>query len=225
MEKTKKLVIIGAKEIANMAYEYFTWDSEYEVAAFAVHRQYITTETFRDLPVIPLEELINRCPPDDFFCFVAASSEFLNRKRAALYHDIKKEGYRFASYISSRAFVWRNVEIGENCFILENNTLQPFVKIGNNVTLWSGNHIGHQARIADNCFLTSQVVISGYVDIGENTFMGVNAAVADNIKIGRDNFIGMGAVVNKTSKDDQILLGNPAKPSPVSAKTFCSVKE
>ena len=50
---------------------------------------------------------------------------------------------------------------GDNCFILEDNTVQPFVTIGNNVTLWSGNHIGHDSVIEDDCFISSHVVVSG----------------------------------------------------------------
>ena len=106
--------------------------------------------------------------------FVAVSYTHLNRVRTKLYEQAKNKGYSLASYVSSKAFVWRNVEIGENCFIMENNVLQSNVKIGNNVTLWSGNHVGHRTVIRNNCFLSSHVTISGFCDIGENCFLGVN---------------------------------------------------
>ena len=77
-----------------------------------------------------------------------------------------------ASYVSPRAFVWRNVKLGEHCFIFENNVLQPFVNIGDNVVLWSGNHIGHHSKIGDHCFVSSHVVVSGFCDIGANCFLG-----------------------------------------------------
>ena len=40
MGKTRKLVIVGAGEFAEITYEYFTFDSEYEVVAFAVEKEY-----------------------------------------------------------------------------------------------------------------------------------------------------------------------------------------
>ena len=45
MEKEAKLVIIGAGEFAEIAYEYFTYDSPYEVVAFAVEKKYRNTDT------------------------------------------------------------------------------------------------------------------------------------------------------------------------------------
>lgn len=205
MNKTKKLVIIGAGETAKIACEYFSVDSEYDVVGFSVDRQFITCQSISGLPVIPLDELELIFPPADYWVFVAVSSTKLNRVRSNLYTQAKNKNYRMASYISSKAFVWRNVQIGENCFIFEDNTVQPFVKIGNNVILWSGNHIGHNSIIQDHCFLSSHVVISGFCDVGEYSFLGVNSTVINNINIGRDCFIGAGALVQKNVPSGSVM--------------------
>lgn len=209
--KNKKLVIIGTGEIANNAYEYFTCDSEYEVAAFSVNKNYFNYNKFLDLPVVCLEEIEKHYSPDKYYAFVALGNGKLNHQRTILYNYIKLKGYKFASYISSHAFVWDNVQIGDNCFILQNNVLEPFVKIGDNVTLWSGNNIGHRSIIHDNCFISSQIVISGMCEIGEFSFMGVNSCTAENVKIAENNFIAMGACVNKNTKPNSMYTGNPAK--------------
>src|SRR5689334_24052241 len=186
MENPTKIVIIGDGETAELAYEYFTYDSPREVVAFSVEREYAKKESLFGLPVVHFEELAQLYPPQDYDAFVAISYTQLNRVRARLYQEAKRKGYRCVSYISSRAFVWRNVEIGENCFILENNVLQYAVRVGNNVVMWSGNHVGHQTIVHDNVFVSSHVVISGYCEIGENCFLGVNSCLANNITIGRD---------------------------------------
>lgn len=222
--KTKKIIIIGAGETANLAYEYFTYDSEYEVVAFAVNKEYIKEKTFRDLPVVEFETVENLYSPDEYGAFVAMAGEKLNRNRTKMYNATKQKSYELVSYISSRAFVWHNVEIGENCFILEDNTLQPFTKVGNNVIMWSGNHLGHQSVIKDNCFISSHCVICGCSEIGENSYLGVNCSIADYVKIAKDNFIAMGAVVNKKTKENCIYIGNPAKRAEVSAKDYCGVE-
>jgi sugar O-acyltransferase (sialic acid O-acetyltransferase NeuD family) len=205
MDKMKKLVIIGAGETAEIACEYFTVDSEYDVVGFAVDHQFITSPTIAGLPVIPLDELDLRFPPASYWVFIAVSSTQLNRVRSRLYKYAKDKKYRIASYISSRAFIWRNTQIGENCFIFENNTIQPFVKIGNNVVLWSGNHIGHNSIIRDHCFFSSHVVISGFCEIGEFSFLGVNSTIINNINIGTDCFIGAGALVQKDVPPGSVL--------------------
>ena len=207
----EKLVIIGDGETAEIAYEYFTHDSPFQVAAFSVESQYLKKTELFGLPVIPFEKLEALFPPADFQVYAASSSTQLNRVRTRLYRAAKLKGYRAASYVSSRAFVWHNVEIGENSFIFENNVLQYHVKVGNNVILWSGNHIGHRTVIHDNCFISSHVVISGFCDIGENSFMGVNSCVADEVKIARDCVIGAGAVIIRDTEERKVYVGNPAK--------------
>jgi UDP-3-O-[3-hydroxymyristoyl] glucosamine N-acyltransferase len=114
--------------------------------------------------------------------------------------------------VSSRAFVWRNVEIGEHAFIFEDNTIQPFVKLGANVVLWSGNHIGHHSVVRDNVFISSHVVVSGFCDIGENCFLGVNATLANNVTIARDNLIGAGATILKSTSEDRVYGAQNTRP-------------
>lgn len=209
-----KLIIIGDGETAELAYEYFTHDSPHQVVAFSVEREYAKKKTLFDLPVVPFEEIAERYPAADHQAFVAISYTQLNRVRARLYQATKLKGYECVSYVSSRAFVWHNVEIGENCFIMENNVLQYKVRVGNNVVLWSGNHVGHQTLIRDHNFISSHVTISGYCEIGESCFFGVNSCIANNVKIAKDCVIGMGAVVNKDTEERKVYVGNPARPLP-----------
>lgn len=225
MQKTKKLVIVGSGETGLIAYEYFQYDSEYEVVAFSVHESYITEKVINALPVIPFETVEKNYSPDEYEVYVAISSGKLNRNRTNVYHQAKSKGYKCASYISSNAFVWRNVEVGENCFIFEDNTLQPFVKIGNNVTLWSGNHIGHNTYVKDNCFISSHCVISGFCEIGENSFLGVNCTIENNVKIAKDNFIGAGALIQKDTIEKGLYQTVQTELSKVNTHRLFRIKE
>ena len=110
---------------------------------------------------------------------------------------MKAAGYRLESYVSSRCSYLAQTPPGDNCFILEDNTVQPFVTIGNDVTLWSGNHIGHDAVIEDHCFITSHVVVSGYVRVGARSFLGVNATLRNSITLGEQTLVGAGAIIMK----------------------------
>ncbi len=210
--KDKQLVIIGTGEIAEIAYEYFTFDSMYNVEAFAVEKEYIEKKELFGKPVIEFEKIKEIYSPDDYHVFVALYCGKLNRSRTRLFHMCKEMGYTCASYISSKAFVWHNVEIGENTFIFEDNTIQYHAKIGNNVMLWSGNHIGHRTIIEDNCWLTSHAVISGFCKICKNSFVGVNATMGDHVQIGEDTVFGAGAVAVKSLLEKGcVYVGNPAR--------------
>lgn len=222
-EKTKKIFIIGDSAFAEVAYECFTYDSEYEVLGFAVESKFKSRDTLFDLPVINLEDVESHYKPSETEFYAALVYTELNRLRTRLYSKVKAMGYKPASYISSAAFIWRNVELGEHCFIFENNTLQPFVKIANNVVLWSGNHIGHHSSIGENCFISSHVVLSGFCAVGENTFIGVNATVANNIHIAEDNWIGPGVVLTDNTEVNQIYTVKKVLSSKVSAKRFFKI--
>lgn len=212
MRKNKKLVIVGAGEFADIAYEYFTYDSNYEVIAFAVENEYLDSTVHLGLPLVSFENMEEIYPPEKYEVFVAITYVKLNRARRRLFLEAKEKGYRCASYISTKAFVWHNVEIGENVFIFEDNTVQYYVKIGNNVILWSGNHIGHRTEIEDDCWLTSHSVISGFCKIGKGSFIGVNATLGDNVTLGEDTVFGAAAVTVKSLPDKgYVYVGSPAK--------------
>lgn len=225
MQENKPLVIVGSGETALIAFEYFQYDSEYEVVAFSVNERYLDRERINGLPVVPFETLEQHYPPETCSVYIGVSSGRLNRNRTALFREAKAKGYACASYISSRAFVWRNVQIGENCFIFEDNTLQPFVTIGDNVILWSGNHIGHRSRIEDNCFISSHCVVSGFCTIGENSFLGVNCTIEDNTKIAKDNFIGAGALIQKDTEENGLYQTMQTGRSRVGARRLFHIKD
>lgn len=206
-----KLVIFGAGDIARLAHHYFTHDSPHEVAAFVVDRAFRQGDEFQGLPLIDAEDAPERFPPGDHDMFVAISYAKMNAVRAEKYASMKAAGYRLVSYVSSRCSYLSQTPPGDNCFILEDNTIQPFVTIGNNVTLWSGNHIGHDATIEDHCFITSHVVVSGYVRIGTRSFIGVNATLRNSITIAPQTLIGAGAIIMKDTKAKEVYMPERAK--------------
>lgn len=213
----KKLIIFGAGDIAQLAKYYFDFDSDYKVEAFTVDSEYKTSEFFEGLPVIDFKEVISKYPPSDFQMFIATSYSKLNTIRERKYNEAKRMGYSLASYVSTKCSYLSQFKYGDNCFILEDNTIQPFVRIGNNVTLWSGNHIGHHSVIEDHNFISSHVVISGHCLIKSNCFLGVNATLHNNVTVEQYNLIGAGAVITKNTNKEEVWL--PGKSSLLSKKS------
>jgi sugar O-acyltransferase (sialic acid O-acetyltransferase NeuD family) len=204
---SKKLVLFGYTEFAEIAYEYFTHDSDFTVVGFCVHKDFLSKTELFGLPIVPFEEVEKHFAPSDHSFFAASVYTKLNRLRTQITNDAKNKGYKLASYVSSKSFVWRNVKLGEHVFIFEDNTIQPFVEIGNNVILWSGNHIGHHSMVGDNCFISSHVVISGGVTIGKNCFLGVNSTINNAVNIGDDCVLASGSLVVKNIPENSVLKG------------------
>jgi len=220
----QKLILIGDSAFAEVAYEYFTHDSEYEVVAFAVEAAHRVRDELFGLPVIDVEDMEATYAPEEHSVYVATVYTQLNRLRTRLMEIAKSKGYALASYISSRAFVWDNVSLGEHCFIFEDNTVQPFVAIGDNVVIWSGNHIGHHSLIKSHCFISSQVVLSGFCEVGEYSFLGVNATVANNITIGKDCWVGPGALIVKNTEPQSFYKASPAEPARITTHRYFKIK-
>jgi len=213
--KRQQIIIFGTGEIAELADFYFTHDSEFEVAGFTVDGAYLKQTEFRGRPVVAFERLLEQFPPDRYGIFVAVSYAKINAVRAEKVAAARAKGYALATYLSSRATAFAGFVPQENCFILEDNTIQPFARIGANVTLWSGNHIGHHAIIEDDVFLASHVVVSGGVRIGQGSFVGVNVTIRDHVTIGKKCVLGAGALVLEDQPDFSVVAPRGTERSPV----------
>jgi sugar O-acyltransferase (sialic acid O-acetyltransferase NeuD family) len=216
MSTKNKIVVFGTNDFAELAHYYISNDTSYEVVGFTVHEQYLKDKFYKprssekSYPVVPFENINQHYSTENVLLFAPMTGARMNNVRKSVYLEGKQKGYEFYSYVSSRATVCHN-KIGENCFILEDNTLQPFTSIGNNVVLWSGNHIGHHGVIEDHVFFTSHVVLSGHCHVKERAWLGVNSTVRDGITIEEGCLVAMGSLVTKSTEQNSFYMGSPAK--------------
>jgi sugar O-acyltransferase (sialic acid O-acetyltransferase NeuD family) len=208
------VIIFGVLDTAELAHFYLAHDSEHRVVAFCLTKEYLKEDMFKGLPVVPFEEVEKLYPPVDYKFFAPMTARKMNRNREKIYKQAKIRGYDLISYVSSKATIFPGAQIGDNCFILEDNTIQPFVRIGNDVVLWSGNHIGHHSEIKDHVFFTSHVVLSGHCIVGPYCFLGVNATIRDYTRLAEGTLVAMGANVLTDTESYGVYVGNPAKKGP-----------
>jgi sugar O-acyltransferase (sialic acid O-acetyltransferase NeuD family) len=218
-----KVVVFGVSQWAELAHFYFCHDSHHEVVAFTVDRQFLKETLFKGLPVVPFDKIENSYPASDFSMFIPISFKKMNHVRASKYNEAKRRGYQLLSYVSSKATIWPDFKCGDNCFIFEDNTIQPFVRIGNDVVMWSGNHIGHHTTIEDHVMITSHVVISGCCTIGEYCFLGVNSSVRDETVVAHNTLVGMGVSIVKDTKEYEIYRMPAAEPERVRSNQIRSL--
>ena len=214
-----KVIIFGILDTAQLAYFYLKNDTDHQVVGFSVNKEYLPgNRSFEGLPIVPFESVQTIYDPAEFYFLAPMTARKMNRLRESIYKQIKEKGYKFISYVSSRATVYPGAKIGENCFILEDNTIQPFTPIGNNVVMWSGNHIGHHGEIKDHVFFTSHVVLSGHCIVEPYCFFGVNSTIRDYTHLAEGSLIAMGACVTRNTEPWGVYKGNPAKKGKVLSK-------
>lgn len=216
--KTKKLIIFGQGLYTEIANQYFSDDSEYEVVAFTKDDNFIESKIYLDKPMIKFSEIQDLYPPNEYYMFIAVSYTEMNDLRKRKFFEAKEKGYKLISYISSKCSWMTKNNIGENSFVFEDNTIQPFVKIGNNVIIWSGNHIGHHSIVEDHNFISSHVVISGQCNIKPGCFIGVNSTIAHGVTIDEKCLIGAGSVITKNTEKDSVYV--PQKSIKIDKKSF-----
>lgn len=221
----KQLVIFGSSETAELAKYYFEHDGPYQVIAFTVDDSFVKESSFQGQPLLGFSEAIQKYPPGKVDMHVALSYGKLNQLRQEKYLQAKKAGYRLASYRHSHSAISPDFSHGENCFILENQTIQPRVAFGENVMVWSGNHFGHGCFIGSHAYISSHVVVCGHAQIGERCFMGVNSAVKDFAKIAEDCFVGMGASVTCHLAPGSVALGPAAEIYPADDRRARALKK
>jgi sugar O-acyltransferase (sialic acid O-acetyltransferase NeuD family) len=206
------LVLFGLGDFARIARVYLEADSPHRVAAFTANAGYLEADELDGVPVTAFETLTETHPPDRYSMFVAIGFSGVNSARRSVYEQSKARGYELISYVSSKASVWDDLAIGDNCFVFEDNVIQPHVRIGSDVILWSGNHIGHDSTIEDHVFIASHAVISGNVTIGESTFVGVNATFRDGIRVAPRCVIGAAAVIMKDTAEGGVYSVRGTEP-------------
>jgi sugar O-acyltransferase (sialic acid O-acetyltransferase NeuD family) len=198
------VVVFGNSDWADLAHMYLTHDSPHDVVAFTVDRDHLNGTEHRGLPAVAFEQVVKEFPPDRHRMFIPISYNNMNRLRAAKYEQAKAWGYRFISYVSSKAATWPGFSCGDNCFILEGNVIQPFVQVGHDVVMMSGNHIGHHSVIKDHVTITGHVVVSGRCTIEPYCFLGVNSTIRDQIVLAEGTLVGAGAVILQNTKEWQM---------------------
>lgn len=208
-----EIIVFGISQWAILAHFYFTHDSPHNVVAFTVDKEYMQGKELLGLPVIPFCDVEKSYPPENFKMFIPISFKRMNHLRSRKYFQAKDKGYQLISYVSSKATIWPDFACGDNCFILEDNTIQPFVKIGNDVVMWSGNHIGHHTIIKDHVCITSHVVISGCCIVEPYSFFGVNSTVRDETIVAKETLVGAGILILKDTKEYEVYKGSTVEPA------------
>lgn len=207
-----RVVLFGTKDTASVAHYYLRHDSPHEVVAFTVTSDHLPAErTFEGKPVVPFEQLEDHYPPDDFQFFAPMTYRGMNRVRTNIFQQARERGYRSISYVSSRAKIYDNVPVGENCMVFDDNTVQPYCRIGDNVVLWGRNGIGHHSTIGDNAFLAGNVIVPGHCTIGANCVVGVSSTLKNGITLGEGTLVGMGSCLSQDTVPWGVYKGNPAR--------------
>lgn len=219
------IVIIGSGKIAEVVAYYFDTDSDYEICAFSCDADFLHDDHYLGKPCVALNRLVRQYPPDTYKAFVALGYQGLNALRQEKYIWAKEQGYELISYISPHSHAPSDMKYGDNCLVLESQSIQPAVTLGNNVFVFNGSLIGHHSRIGDHCWITSEASISGVVTLGEACFVGTNATIGHEVAIGANSMIGAGTLVTKSLDKESVITQMPSPRHRLNSKQFLKISQ
>ena len=202
---SKPLVIFGLGDIADVAFTYFSDDSDFDVVAYTVDATYRHRTTFHGLPVVPYDALGDHYEPAEVAMFVAAGYGDNNRTRERLIARARRDGWSLARYVASRAGVW-DATVGENCMVIDGTVLQPGARVGTGTILWSNSVVGARATVGACCYIGPVAVIGADVALDDRCVVGPLAHVASRLRVGDTCFIGASAHVQDDLAPGSLLL-------------------
>lgn len=221
----KNLVIFGIGKIADVVYYHLKNSGNFNIVAFTVDKEYITSKEKFSVPIVEFEKIEKLYPPDKFYIFISVGYQNMNTLRENKYNKAKELGYKMISYISPNSDNISDITIGDNSLVLGNCSIEPYSKIGNNTFIWSNSVIGHHSKIENNCFISGGVNIGGSSIIQDNCFIGLNATIGHEITVKKESFIGATAVVLKDTESKSVFI-NPSTPKfRLDSETFLKISK
>jgi sugar O-acyltransferase (sialic acid O-acetyltransferase NeuD family) len=202
-----RVVVYGTGQVASVVHTYLTEDSPHEVVAFTVGASHVASDTFLDLSVVPFEDVARHYPPTEFAMIIAIGFQQVNRLRAEKYAEAKASGYELITYIHSKATVWKDLVIGDNCVVMEDTVIQPFAVVGNDVILGPGSCVGHHSIIKDHCLLASHVDVSGNVIVEPYCFLGANSTIRDGVTVAEECVVGANVAIHQDTISRGVYVG------------------
>ena len=108
-----------------------------------------------------------------------------------------------------KVIVGKDCEIGANS-IIDRGSVKNTI-IGEKTFLDNFVHIAHNVTIGKKCIFAAQTGVAGSTSIGDNVIIGGQAGISGHLKIGNNVKIGGKSGVVKDIKDNEIVMGYPAK--------------
>lgn len=207
----KKVIIYGAGAYAQLFYCNAAKEGVIDVVAFTVDQDYIKEKSLYGLPIIPFENVALVYPPEEYDMIVLCGYNRM-RNRTIMYNKAKEKGYTLINYISPKAIIETEIEMGDNNIIMANSTVGYGGKMGSGNVIRQNVYLGHEFVMHNHSIISCGCNLGGRATIEDMVFIGIGVSAKGYITYGKESLIGVGSVVVKDIEPYSINYGNPAKP-------------
>lgn len=145
---------------------------------------------------------------NDYYFVIAIGSNHIRKK---IVSQIQLPKIKYAKIIHPDAIISESATIGFGTVVMPGVIINASSKIGNHVIINTGSIVEHDNDIHDYVHISPNATLTGTVLVGECTHIGASATVIPNLSIGKSSIIGAGATVISEVRDNETVVGTPAK--------------
>ena len=200
-----RAIIVGAGLMGREAAAYAE-ECGFTVKGFLDSRAHVLDGFLGYPPIISSVEAYVPKAEDRFVCAVGAPD-----LRMEYAERIAARGGRFATLVHPRAYVGRNVAVGEGTIIAPNASVTNDARLGRHVIVNVNASVSHDCVLGDGCTLSPGCHVAGLCRFGACVFLGVGAAVIPEVELGDGVYVAAGAVVVGSVAAGRVM-GVPARP-------------
>ena len=143
--------------------------------------------------------------------FVTCIGNELGMARYLISKELEKKKIKPLSIISKESYVFNQKFLGKGVQLFPYSVVHNNSYVGDYSILNTGSVLEHDCKVGNGVHLMPGSVVGGNTIIEDYATVGINATIMPKVKIGKGSFIGAGAVVTKNVKENEIVIGNPAK--------------
>lgn len=118
----------------------------------------------------------------------------------------------YATVIHPLSHVSPSSTLGDGSFVSATAVIQGRSTIGPHAIINTGAIVEHDCTLGRNVHIAPRAVLGGGVKIGNDTLIGLGASIRPGIRIGSNCIVGVGAAVIRDVKDNEKVVGVPARP-------------
>lgn len=203
-----KLVLIGGGGHCHACIDVIESGKEFSIIGIIDKREKVG-QSVLGYPIIGDDEDLPKIVNEDITFLITVGHIKSSKIREKLFNLLEILNANIATVISHYAIVSKYSKIAKGTIIMHRAIIGPNTQIGQNCIINTNATIEHDTIIGNNVHVSTHCVINGNCHLKDGTFIGSNSTLFNGIKISENIIVGAGSLVSKNIVDSGIYFGNP----------------